>query len=142
MKNRNKEKPYEKEIKAILKKRKTKILTPGGAKIDVTFCALDLLNIIKDIKYCEIHFDTLSNELSRMLINKLPNKNIYWDYASYNNCDVGRVNIIDLNEVLRIMSACMVIDSHKNGYYFVTEEGKNIINKAIIESDSIGNNNT
>lgn len=125
----------DKLVEALLICRMAKLTTPNDSVVEVPYNALDLLVVFMESNYHKEELVSLVEKLSRKVLEKMPQKDIYWRYALTINAVPAMMDKQDAQELINVLRAYEMIDCDRDGLIYVTEKGKNAMNRAIIVQD-------
>ncbi|MBO6242306.1 MAG: hypothetical protein J6O61_15995 [Butyrivibrio sp.] len=137
MVNENEHQGVSRILEAVLRERKAKLSNPNGSVIEVNYSALDLLKLFMESNYGKSDFIGIAAEMSKRALENKTDKDMYWRYATLVNAAPGMLEKNAVQELVNLLRAYELIDCGQDGLFFVTEEGKNVVNKAIILMDQV-----
>ena len=129
----------DKMVEALLICRTAKLSSSNGIVKEVTYNALDLLLVFMESNYQKEELVSLVEKLSRKVLEKMPQKDVYWRYALVTNEVPGMIKKQDAQELINVLRAYGMIDCDRDGMIYVTEKGKDAMNRAIIIQDEANN---
>jgi hypothetical protein len=122
-------------LEAVFRKRQATLLYHDDTEMEVEISAFDLLDLFMEGNYGKYNFDNIAISLSRRALENKPNKDIL-QKSRLNSLQVpGKLQVKAVNDLLKVMRAYQLIDCDKDNYFYVTDEGKQVTNEAIIALD-------